>query len=187
MDNNIDQSNNLDYTNGLNSVQPQPMPTVESVTQSVQPQPMPTVESVTQSVQPQPMPTVESVTQSVQPQPMPTVESVTKSAQPQPMPTVESVAQSVQPQSMSTVESQVTAVSTEQHIDKVANLNKEDVMEEALSHTNQFTPFETPKQEINSDTKKASNKAVYIFIGVILLIMALFIYFLPQISKLFGW
>lgn len=70
----------------------------------------------------------------------------------------------------------------------VANLNKEEAMEEALSHTTQYSPFEAPKQEVNQEVKKdANNKSAYIFIGIIFLIMLLFIIFLPQISKLFGW
>ena len=69
----------------------------------------------------------------------------------------------------------------------VENLNKEDAMEEALSHTNQYSPFEAPKQEVNKDVKRTSNKGAYILIGIIFIIMLLFIIFLPQISKLFGW
>lgn len=69
----------------------------------------------------------------------------------------------------------------------VANLNKDEAMEEALSHTNQYSPFEVKKEEINVEVKKNNNKGAYIFIGIIFLIMLLFIIFLPQISKLFGW
>ena len=69
----------------------------------------------------------------------------------------------------------------------VANLNKEEAMEEALSHTTQYSPFEAPKQEVNQEVKKTSNKNAYIFIGIIFAIMLLFIIFLPQISKSFGW
>ena len=69
----------------------------------------------------------------------------------------------------------------------VANLNKEDAMEEALSHTNQYTPFEVPKQEVIEEPKKSSSKSAYIFLGIIVVILALFIAFLPQISNLFGW
>lgn len=69
----------------------------------------------------------------------------------------------------------------------VASLNKEEAMEEALSHTNQYTPFEVPKQEVSTTSKKENSKSAYILLGVILGIMALFIFFLPQISKLFGW
>ena len=69
----------------------------------------------------------------------------------------------------------------------VANLNKDEAMEEALSHTNQYSPFEASKQEVNQEVKKTSNKNAYIFIGIIFAIMLLFIIFLPQISSLFGW
>jgi len=69
----------------------------------------------------------------------------------------------------------------------VASLNKEEAMEEALSHTNQYTPFEVPKQEVATSQKTESSKSAYILMIVIIVIMALFIIFLPQISKLFGW
>ncbi len=72
-------------------------------------------------------------------------------------------------------------------ISVVANLNKDEAMEEALSHTTQYSPFEVPKQEVNQEVNKKNNKSIYIFIGVIFAIMALFIFFLPQISNLFGW
>ena len=65
--------------------------------------------------------------------------------------------------------------------------NKEEAMEEALSHTNQYSPFEAPKQEVNKEVKKTNNKGAYIFIGIIFAILLLFIIFLPQISKLIGW
>lgn len=69
----------------------------------------------------------------------------------------------------------------------VANLNKEEAMEEALSHTNQYTPFEAPKQEVIEAPKKENSKSAYIFLAIVIVIMALFIAFLPQISKMFGW
>ena len=69
----------------------------------------------------------------------------------------------------------------------VSTLNKEEAMEEALSHTNEYTPFKVQKEEVNKEQKKTNNKSAYIFIGIILFIMLLFIIFLPQISKLFGW
>ena len=72
-------------------------------------------------------------------------------------------------------------------MEAVSNLNKEDAMEEALSHTNQYSPFEAPKQEVNQEVKKTNNKGAYILVGIILVIMVLFIIFLPQISKLIGW
>ncbi len=67
------------------------------------------------------------------------------------------------------------------------NLSKEDVMEEALSHTNQYPPFEMPKQEVIEAPKKDNPKSAVILFIIIAAIMALFIVFLPQISKLFGW
>jgi len=69
----------------------------------------------------------------------------------------------------------------------VTSLNKEDAMEEALSHTNQYTPFEAPKQDVVAETNNGNSKAGYILMIVIAIIMALFIIFLPQISNLFGW
>lgn len=69
----------------------------------------------------------------------------------------------------------------------VSSLNKEEAMEEALSHTNQYSPFQAPVTEIKTDTKQANSKKALVFIVIIALIMALFIIFLPQISKLFGW
>ena len=78
-------------------------------------------------------------------------------------------------------------VNTVDPISVVTNLNKEEAMEEALSHTTQYSPFEVPKQEVNQEAKKTNSKSGYIFIIVIFIIMLLFIIFLPQISKLFGW
>ena len=69
----------------------------------------------------------------------------------------------------------------------VSNLNKEEAMEEALSHTNQYSPFEVPKQEVLQTQKTESSKTAYVLIAIIVIIMALFIFFLPQISKMFGW
>ena len=69
----------------------------------------------------------------------------------------------------------------------VSNLNKEEAMEDALSHTTQYSPFELPKQEVNQEIKKTSKTGVFMFFGLIFLIMLLFILFLPQIFKLFGW
>ena len=69
----------------------------------------------------------------------------------------------------------------------VASLNKEEAMEEALSHTNQYTPFEAPKQEVIATPKQTNSKSSLIILAIIIVIMALFIAFLPQISKLFGW
>ena len=74
-----------------------------------------------------------------------------------------------------------------QSVEKVSNLNKEDAMEEALSHTNQYTPFEVQQEEVNQEVSFMSNKKALIFLGVIFAIMVLFIIFLPQISDLIGW
>jgi len=69
----------------------------------------------------------------------------------------------------------------------VANLSKEDAMEAALSHTNQYTPFEVPKQEVLEEPKKENSKSVWLFLGIIFAVLLLFIILLPQISNLFGW
>lgn len=69
----------------------------------------------------------------------------------------------------------------------VSNLNKEDAMEEALSHTTQYSPFEVPKEEISQDEKPTSNKNAYIFLIIVFAIMLLFILFLPKITELIGW
>lgn len=69
----------------------------------------------------------------------------------------------------------------------VSNLDREEVMEEALSHTTQYTPFEVSKTEFNPTSKGDDNKKAIIFIVIIFVIMFLFILFLPQISKMFGW
>lgn len=69
----------------------------------------------------------------------------------------------------------------------VTNLNKEEAMEEALSHTTQYSPFQAQVVEIKPELEQANNKKAYIVIGIIVAIIALFIIFLPQISNLFGW
>ena len=81
---------------------------------------------------------------------------------------------------------QQDVVENKESIEKVSNLNKEDAMEEALSHTNQYPPFEVQQEEVNQETSIMSNKKALIFLGIILGIMLLFIIFLPQISKLIG-
>ena len=101
-------------------------------------------------------------------------------AEPQPMAAAE-------PQSMAAAEPQPMPDNTINPMTAVENLNKEEAMEEALSHTNQYSPFEVQPQEVNKDVKRSSNKGAYILIIVIFVIMLLFIIFLPQISKLFGW
>ena len=73
-------------------------------------------------------------------------------------------------------------------MEAVSNLNREDAMEEALSHTTQYNPFEMPVQEVNSQNtkEKKSDKKTIIFIAFIFVLLVLFIIFLPQISKLFA-
>ena len=146
---------------------------------------MPTYEAPSMPETPaQPMPTYEAPSMPETPaQPMPTYEAPSMSETPaQPMPTYEAPSMSEAAPAQSPVEqANVNPMAA------VENLNKEDVMEEALSHTNQYSPFEAPKQEVNKDVKRTSNKGAYILIGIIFVIMLLFIIFLPQISKLFGW
>ena len=74
-------------------------------------------------------------------------------------------------------------------MDVVTSLNKEEAMEEALSHTTQFSPFEIPKEEVKEEVEKnkKSDKKTLTFMIVIFILLILFIIFLPQISKLFGW
>lgn len=121
----------------------------------------------------------------------PTVQNSTYSAPVQQQ--APSYAAPVQPTPVQNAQQAYTAptpTNTQQSVNPmaaVANLNKEEAMEEALSHTNQYTPFEVPKQEVLETPKKESNKSAYILFGIIIVIMALFIIFLPQISKMFGW
>ena len=75
----------------------------------------------------------------------------------------------------------------QQSMTKVSELNKEEAMEDALSHTTQYNPFELKKQEVNTEVKTTSSKGGLVFIIILFIIMALFIILLPQISKLFGW
>lgn len=96
-------------------------------------------------------------------------------------PTYAAPAEPVQPEPMP------VNIEEAQSVEKVSNLNKEDAMEEALSHTNQYTPFEVQQEEVNQEVSFMSNKKALIFLGVIFAIMVLFIIFLPQISDLIGW
>lgn len=85
---------------------------------------------------------------------------------------------------------QPVAQPVQQTVDPIAavtNLNKEEAMEEALSHTTQYSPFQAQVAEIKPEVEQANNKKAIIMIGVIVAIIALFIVFLPQISNLFGW
>ena len=207
-------NNDLDKLNGLNNqstetpeptmtpIEPTPMPTYEAPSMPEAPvQPMPTYEAPSIPEAPvQPTPTYEAPSMPETPaQPMPTYEAPSMPETPaQPMPTYEAPSMSETPaQPMPTYEapSMSEAAPAQSPVEQanvnpmaaVENLNKEDVMEEALSHTNQYSPFEAPKQEVNKDVKRTSNKGAYILIGIIFVIMLLFIIFLPQISKLFGW
>ena len=99
----------------------------------------------------------------------------------------QNVSQTVVPTPAETIQTLEPSVNNVDPMSAVANLNKDEAMEEALSHTTQYSPFEAPKQEVNQEVKKTSNKNAYIFIGIIFAIMLLFIIFLPQISSLFGW
>ena len=135
--------------------------------------------------------------QPTNPTPQPNVNpidtSVNQNVQPIATPTVEQPVQNVvNPTVNQVVETPQNSMvdSTTENVDPmnaVANLNKDEAMEEALSHTNQYTPFEATKQEVNQEVKKTNNKSAYVFIGIIFAIMLLFIIFLPQISNLFGW
>ncbi len=68
----------------------------------------------------------------------------------------------------------------------MTTLNKQDAMEEALAHTNKYSPFEAPVSEIKEEEKEDS-KSIIILVIIIAIIIGLFIFFLPQISKLLGW
>ena len=180
--NKFNEQNTPVESTSMPAVEPTPMPAVEPTPMpAVEPTPMPAVEPTPMpAVEPTPMPAVE-------PTPMPAVEPTSMQAvEPTPMPAVEPTSmQAVEPTPMQAVES--TPTTDVNPMEAVSNLNKDEAMEEALSHTNQYSPFEAPKQEVNKETKKTNNKSAYIFIGIIFAIMLLFIIFLPQISKLFGW
>ena len=98
-------------------------------------------------------------------------------------------AQPVQPAYTEPVQPQQAPVNIEeaQSVEMISNLNKEDAMEEALSHTNQYTPFEVQQEEVNQEVSFMSNKKAIIFLGVIFAIMLAFIILLPQISNWIGW
>ena len=164
----VNNDSTLDPTRESNpTIEPTPMPAVE-------PTPVQTAEPVSMpAMGPTPVQTAEPVSMpAMDPTPVQTAEPVSMSAMgPTPVQTAEPASvQTMGPTSMPEI-----------------NLNKEDIMEEALSHTNQYSPFEAPKQEVNMEVKKSNNKGAYILIAIIMLVMLLFIIFLPQISKLFGW
>lgn len=128
------------------------------------PQPMPTPQPTSPTVA-QPMP----ANPSVVPQPMQANPVVApQMPTPQPVTPPQPVQQSVDPMSA------------------VSNLNKEEAMEEALSHTTQYSPFQVEQQVVNEAPKKINNKKAYVFIAIIVAIMAVFILLLPYISKLFN-
>ena len=133
------------------------------------------------TIEPTPMPAVEpNSVPAMGPTPVQTAEPVSMPAMgPTPVQTAE-------PASMPEVQPTPVQTMGPTSMPEI-NLNKEDIMEEALSHTNQYSPFEAPKQEVNMEVKKSNNKGAYILIAIIMLVMLLFIIFLPQISKLFGW
>ena len=166
----------LNNTENVNNTAQPVQPTYSAPVQPAQPtyaapvQPaQPTYVAPVQPVQPV-QPTYAAPVQPVQPTPAAPVQPVQPTyaapVQPEPMPVNIEEAQSVE---------------------KVSNLNKEDAMEEALSHTNQYTPFEVQQEEVNQEVSFMSNKKALIFLGVIFAIMVLFIIFLPQISDLIGW
>ncbi len=172
----VNNDSTLDPTRESNpTIEPTPMPAVEpNSVPAMGPTPVQTAEPVSMSAMgPTPVQTAEPASvQTMGPTPVQTVEPVSMSAMgPTPVQTAEPASvQTMGPTSMPEI-----------------NLNKEDIMEEALSHTNQYSPFEAPKQEVNMEVKKSNNKGAYILIAIIMLVMLLFIIFLPQISKLFGW
>lgn len=90
-------------------------------------------------------------------------------------------------QSTQTYQQPVQPQPTVDVVAAVTNLNKEEAMEEALSHTTQYSPFQAQVAEIKPEVEQANNKKAIIMIGIIVAIIALFIVFLPQISNLFGW
>ncbi len=71
-------------------------------------------------------------------------------------------------------------------MDVMNNLNKQEAMEEALSRTNKYSPFEAPVSEIVEEEKQ-EDKNILVFVIILAVIMSLFIFFLPQISNLLGW
>ena len=171
---------NSEVNNINNNVQPNmPDPTVNQVP-TAQP------EQVSQTVV-NPAP-VEQVSQTVaNPTPVEQFNQTVVNPTPEPAPVTQDVSQTVTPAPAETTQTQEQSVNNVDPMSAVANLNKDEAMEEALSHTTQYSPFEAPKQEVNQEVKKTNNKSAYIFIGIIFAIMLLFIIFLPQISNLFGW
>ena len=169
---------NEDKLSNVGTTEPTPTPMPGPIPAPMQePTPAPMQEPTPAPMQePTPAPMQEPT-----PAPMPGPTPASMPAAPTPMPAA--------PTPMPEAPTPMPEVPTEQKNvnDAVSNLNKEEAMEEALSHTNQYSPFEAPKQEVNKEVKKTNNKGAYIFIGIIFAILLLFIIFLPQISKLIGW
>ena len=167
---NQDNMNNFEGVN--NVVEPQqPIYNVPPV----QPMAQPAVEAYNAPVQ----------TYSVPAQPVAEPQPVQTTVEPVYNAPVQSYDIPVQPAPESEYVAQVQQ-DNQDSMEKISNLNKEDAMEEALSHTNQYSPFEAPQEEVNQEVNMMSNKKALVFLGVILGIMLLFIIFLPQISKLIG-
>ncbi len=61
---------------------------------------------------------------------------------------------------------------------------QQEVMEDALSHTTQYSPFEAPVSEIKEEAQE-ENKSVLMFIVILAVIIGAFILFLPTIVKWF--
>ena len=66
---------------------------------------------------------------------------------PEPAPVAQNVSQTVVPTPAETAQTPQPSTNNVNPMSAVANLNKDEAMEEALSHTTQYSPFEAPKQE----------------------------------------
>lgn len=174
-DNNIQASNVPQAQN----IQPQPtqvQPMVQAQTVNPQNQPVQQPAFQAQPVQ-QPVFQTQPVQQPVISQVQPTVikDSTTTDS-------------SIQNQAYVGQPSQANPINQNPEPVNVApNLNKEEIMEEALSRTNQYTPFEAPKTDTQEPHGKENNKKTMIFLIAIFVIMIAFILLLPVISKMFGW
>jgi len=153
----------------------------------------PNIPGMNQQPNTQPMPN----TQPVQPQPTTNAQTQGYSQNPYQQPMYQPSAQTYANQAnyQQTMQQAYTGQPVYQQnpqpqVDVVAavtNLNKEEAMEEALSHTTQYSPFQAQVAEIKPEVEQANNKKAIIMIAIIVAIIALFIVFLPQISNLFGW
>lgn len=63
-------------------------------------------------------------------------------------------------------------------------LNRENIMEEALSHTTKYSPFVLPKEEEQEEPEK-ENKGSVVFIIVLFAILFLAVLLIPKISTWF--